>query len=190
MKDSFLKILQLEGTKPYFENIIKVLKKAEEDNEVIFPHQTNLFKPFEYFQTYETKLIILGQDPYPGINIADGLAFSTGHIKTPASLKNIFIELKKDYPNVKIGTNSLLGWAKQKILLLNSVFTVVMNQPNSHRKIGWEEFVKSIIIEIIKANENVLILTLGNQANYVLNQVLKVAKLDPKTSLNYLIHRH
>ncbi|WBP83771.1 uracil-DNA glycosylase [Mycoplasmopsis edwardii] len=178
MKDSFLNILQSEGKKEYFQVILKELAKSEKNGKAVFPHQMDLFRPFEYFQVKDTKLIILGQDPYPQINIADGLAFSTGHIKTPASLKNIFREIQKDFPKTTFKTNSLQKWAKQGVLLLNSVLTVEENNPNSHKGIGWEEFVKATIQEVIKQNPKVLILALGNQAHNVLDSALKFMNYD------------
>ncbi|AKF40993.1 uracil-DNA glycosylase [Mycoplasmopsis canis UFG4] len=187
MKDSFLRILQTEGQKPYFQNILKKLEESEKNNIQIFPHQMDMFRPFEFFQTNETKLIILGQDPYHQINIADGLAFSTNHIKTPASLKNIFKEVKKDYPNAKFGTNSLIKWAKQGVLLLNTVLTVEEGKPNSHKDIGWEKFVEIVIQDIILENPNVLILALGGQAHKVVENALKLRNYN-KENLFKLSH--
>ncbi|WP_322912592.1 uracil-DNA glycosylase [Mycoplasmopsis felis] len=163
MKDSFLKILQSEGKKSYFQKIYNSLKDIETQNTEIYPHQMDIFRPFDYFQVNQTKVIILGQDPYHN-GFADGLAFSTYKKQTPHSLKNIFKELLNNYPNTVIKTNSLQEWAQQGILLLNTVLTVSKGQPNSHYNFGWQSFTKEIIKEVINQNPNVIIVLLGTKA--------------------------
>ncbi|WP_416756577.1 hypothetical protein ACM0IS_01740 [Mycoplasma aquilae ATCC BAA-1896] len=92
MKDSFLNILQTEGKKPYFEIIINKLEVAEKESQVL-PHQMDMFHAFDFFQVHETKVVLLGQDPYHTVGYADGLAFSTGNGKLTPSLRNIFTEI-------------------------------------------------------------------------------------------------
>lgn len=162
MKDSFLEILQSEGKKPYFEQIIEGLRQNSQFE--ITPHQTEIFRPFEYFQVRDTKVIILGQDPYPGENVADGLAFSTKLDKAPASLRNIFKEVKRDYPNTILETNSLEQWAKQGVLLMNIYLTGVIKQPLAHEHIGWDKFTEIICLEILSKNPNVVVVALGKKA--------------------------
>ncbi|QGZ97617.1 uracil-DNA glycosylase [Mycoplasma sp. NEAQ87857] len=164
MKDSFLKILQQEGQKEYFTNILNSLKAAEIAGLEVYPHQMDLFKAFEFFQTNETKVIFLGQDPYHTKGVADGLSFSTKSNKTPPSLNNIFKELKKDYPKTKIETNDLTAWAKQGVLLLNTSLSVIANKPNSHSKIGWKTFTLEVIKQVLLANPNVIVVLLGKEA--------------------------
>lgn len=164
MKDSWLKILQSEGKKEYFQKIITKLSEAEKISE-IFPEQTKMFRAFEFFQVNETKVVILGQDPYPTNGFADGLAFSSMNQKQrPKTLQNIFIELQKDYPSVSLRSNSLENWAKQGVLLLNTQLTVSQSQANSHKSFGWELFIVEILREVEKENKNVIYVALGNQA--------------------------
>ncbi|WP_406614725.1 uracil-DNA glycosylase [Mycoplasma corogypsi] len=174
MKDSFLNILRREGQKPYFEQILSNLKTCPNDLS-IYPHQVDMFRAFEFFQVEQTKVIIIGQDPYHTEGVADGLAFSTRSNKTPPSLKNMFKELLKDYPKTKIETNSLVDWAKQGVLLLNTVLTVEQGKPNSHQKFGWQTFTRSVLDEVCYQNPNVILVLLGKKAQ----QFAKGVKLDP-----------
>ncbi|QNM93871.1 uracil-DNA glycosylase [Mycoplasma sp. Pen4] len=163
MKNSFIEILQSEGKKPYFDNIINGLRE-EGKKTVIYPEQVQIFRPFDYFQVAETKVIILGQDPYHTYGYADGLAFSTGNNKLSPSLRNIFKELKKDYPKIKLDSTDLTPWAKQGVLLLNTVLTVSHGEPNSHKNFGWQSFTKKVIQEVVKVNPNVILVLLGKEA--------------------------
>ncbi|VEU70731.1 uracil-DNA glycosylase [Mycoplasmopsis glycophila] len=171
MKDSFLQILQKEGNKEYFVKILDSLKTAEK-NGAIYPHQIEMFRPLEFFQVNETKVVILGQDPYHSPFVADGLAFSAKHTnKTPASLANLFKELKKDYPKTKIETNDLAAWAKQGVLLINMVWTVTEGKANSHKNFGWQKFTLAILEEVKNTNPNVIFVALGNEAQKFLNKI-------------------
>lgn len=163
MKNSFLEILQSEGKKDYFQNILVSLKESEK-NGPIYPHQTNIFRPFEFFQVNETKVVILGQDPYHGYDQADGLAFSSKNPKTPPSLRNIFKELKKEYPKTKIETNDLSAWAKQGVLLLNTILTVNYNMPLSHKHFGWETFTKEVLKQVALQAPKAIFVLLGKHA--------------------------
>ncbi|QKT05454.1 uracil-DNA glycosylase [Mycoplasma sp. OR1901] len=183
MKNSFLNILTSEGKKPYFDNIINELKVAEKENKVVLPYQTDMFRAFEFFQVKETKVVFIGQDPYHSLGTADGLAFSTRGQKTPPSLNNIFKELKKDYPDTKIETNSLVAWAKQGVLLLNTVLTVEYGKANSHKNIGWENFTLKVVENVINENNNVIIVALGKQAQEYISKLPNLNKLDPNNIL-------
>ena len=109
--------------------------------------------------------MILGQDPYHGENEAEGLSFSVKNkIKRPPSLQNIFKELESDL-NIKISSNnSLIPWAKQGILLLNSVLTVIKDHPASHQKQGWETFTDNVIKIINEKEEPVVFILWGSYA--------------------------
>ncbi|WP_426460959.1 uracil-DNA glycosylase [Mycoplasma hafezii] len=179
MKDSFLKILQTEGQKPYFQNILNGLQETEKNGKNIYPHQMDMFRPFEFFQLPETKVVILGQDPYHSLNVADGLAFSTKQAKTPASLRNMFKELQKDYPKTKIETNDLSAWAKQGVLLLNTVWTVTENEPNSHKSFGWQQFTHVVLENVLKENPNAIFVILGREAE----KFTKDLNINPKNKI-------
>ncbi|MHA0272745.1 uracil-DNA glycosylase [Mycoplasma sp. 48589B] len=170
MKDSFLNILQSEGKKPYFEIIINKLQIAEKEAQVL-PHQMDMFHAFDFFQVHETKVVILGQDPYHTIGYADGLAFSTGNGKTTPSLRNIFAEIKKDYPNAKLDNTSLVSWAKQGVLLLNTVLTVSEGKANSHSSFGWEKFTYEVLLQVVRQNPDVILVALGRQAEKFISKL-------------------
>ena len=109
-------------------NILDSLKNTEFN---IYPKGENIFKCFEYFEYNETKIVILGQDPYHTLNQATGLCFGINeNVVIPPSLKNIIKELKNDL-NISLNNNSLENWAQQKILMLNASLTVIEKKPNS-----------------------------------------------------------
>jgi uracil-DNA glycosylase len=106
MKFNFLNFLNGEKNKPYFQKILKVINNKDKH---IFPTQELLFNAFENFDYDNLKIVLLGQDPYHTKNVADSLAFSTqkNNLKTPASLKNIFKEIRNCYPDSKFLSNNL-----------------------------------------------------------------------------------
>lgn len=132
---------------PNLDEIRLFLKKESETFQgflEIYPPKDAILRCFKYFNIEETKVVILGQDPYHGPNQATGLCFGVDDsLKTPPSLKNIQKELKNDR-NMKLETLTLENWAKQGILLLNSALTVRQKTPTSHMKI-WLPFTKYII---------------------------------------------
>jgi uracil-DNA glycosylase len=112
-----------------------------------------------------TKVVIIGQDPYHGHNQAHGLAFSTLDNTIPPSLKNIFKELHTDL-NIPIPTHgNLTHWHNQGVLLLNTILTVRKHQPNSHKNKGWEQFTNNIISELNNTKENLVFILWGAQAH-------------------------
>ena len=129
----------------------------------IFPTKENIFKCFNYFNIEDTKVVILGQDPYHQPNQAQGLSFSVpNNFKLPPSLVNIFKEIEKEYGE-KPKTGNLESWAKQGVLLLNNTLTVRQSSPNSHLKI-WKGFTKEILCEMLKVNKDVIFLLWGGNA--------------------------
>jgi uracil-DNA glycosylase len=112
-----------------------------------------------------TKVVIIGQDPYHGHNQAHGLAFSTLDTTIPPSLKNIFKELKNDL-NIPIPNHgNLTHWHNQGVLLLNTILTVRKHQPNSHKNKGWEQFTNNIISELSNNKNNLVFILWGSQAH-------------------------
>jgi uracil-DNA glycosylase len=126
------------------------------------PRSSNIFKAFECDPDL-IKIIILGQDPYPNPEHAMGLAFSVPETKNtlPASLKNIFLELKSDL-GVDRKSGDLSDWAAQGVFLLNTCLTVLPNDPLAHTKIGWQQFTESIIAHLSK--REVIGILWGNHA--------------------------
>ena len=130
----------------------------------VFPPKNLIFDCFNYFNIEDTKVVIIGQDPYHGINQANGLAFSVNdNVKLPKSLINIFKELKNDLGIIKTNGN-LSSWAKQGVLLLNSTLTVNKNQAGSHQFLNWEKYTDEIIKTINRTKKHVVYILWGNWA--------------------------
>jgi len=165
IETSWYELLKDEFEKDYFLKLRKFIKN-EYKTKQIFPHPKNIFKAFELTPANDVKVVILGQDPYHGANQAHGLAFSVQEdIKIPPSLNNIYKELYDDL-NIPIKrSGNLESWAKQGVLLLNSVLTVESGKANSHKNIGWEKFTESVISLISKKKEILVFLLWGSYAH-------------------------
>lgn len=156
-------ILNEEIHKEYFLNILYTLKDLYKTKD-IFPPQKQIFNAF-HLPYKDVKVVILGQDPYHGVNEAHGFAFSTLATKLPPSLKNIYKELYSDLKIEKDITNGdLTPWAKQGVLLLNTGLTVEKDKPNSHKNIGWHEFTDVVIQKLNEKNDAVVFILWGNNA--------------------------
>ena len=148
-------------------NILDSLKNIEYN---IYPKAENIFKCFEYFETNETKIVILGQDPYHRPNQAIGLCFGINeNVVIPPSLKNIIKELKNDL-NISLTNNSLENWAQQKILMLNASLTVIQGKPNSQATL-WFDFTNFIIEELNKNEEPIIFVAWGAFAHNKLKNI-------------------
>lgn len=144
-------------------------------NKIIYPPKNEIFNCFNFFNIEETKVVIIGQDPYHNIGEAMGLSFSVKNgVKTPSSLRNIFKELESDL-NINRTNTDLTDWANQGVLLLNAYLTVEENSPLSHSKIGWMEFTKYIIKKLDESNKNVVYILMGNFAKSF-KQLIKNSK--------------
>jgi len=165
IETSWYELLKDEFDKDYFLKLRQFIKN-EYKTKQIFPHPKNIFKAFELTPVNDVKVVILGQDPYHGADQAHGLAFSVQeNIKIPPSLSNIYKELYDDL-NIPIKrSGNLEYWAKQGVLLLNSVLTVESGKANSHKNIGWEKFTESVISLISKKKEILVFLLWGNYAH-------------------------
>lgn len=146
-----------------FQILIQKIKK-EYESKTIYPKKEDIFRFLKFYDISKTRVVIFGQDPYYQKDVADGLAFSTRNSKTPASLKNIFLELRNQYNDIKIYSNDLSSWAKQGVLLLNTSLTVEENKPNSHKNIGWNYVIEYIIRYINNNLTNVVFVLWGNNA--------------------------
>ena len=161
---SWLVKLQNEFNAPYFE-ALNLFLKEEMNTQKIYPKRENIFEAFNQTHFENVKVVIIGQDPYHGINQAHGLSFSveTGSV-IPPSLKNIFKELNSDL-NIEIPkSGNLLKWTKEGVLLLNSILTVKAKKPGSHQKIGWEKFTNAAIKAISDERENIVFILWGKYA--------------------------
>lgn len=155
-----------ELIKPYFKNLMSFLDERSL-TETIYPPKKDWFNAFLYTSVNNLKVVILGQDPYHGPNQAHGLSFSTLNEKLPPSLKNIYKELKDDL-NIDISTKGdLTSWARQGVLLLNTVLTVEASKPLSHKNKGWEIFTHQMIRHINLLNQPIVFILWGNQAKEI-----------------------
>jgi uracil-DNA glycosylase len=136
-------------------------------NKKIAPLPMDIFKAFELCSYQETKVVIFGQDPYFQDGLANGLAFSVDkNNPIPASLKNIYKEIKNDIGVVLSKNGSLDSWASQGVLLLNSCLTVEVSKPGSHFGAGWENFIKEVVMLLNKKNNLVFLLWGKNAKKY------------------------
>ena len=156
-------LLSKEYEKEYFVNLQNFVRN-EYKNKTIFPPASSVFKALELSDYDKVKVVILGQDPYHGIGEAQGLSFSVpDDVRRPPSLRNIFVELENDL-GIKRDKNDLSDWASQGVLLLNSILTVQMDTPLSHKDKGWEVFTDEIIKLVNKKETPVVFILWGSYA--------------------------
>lgn len=167
--------LENEYKKEYFQKLLDFIKE-EYKNKTIYPKQNEVFNAFRYTDYQDIKVVILGQDPYHGINQAEGLSFSVkDEVLKPPSLKNIFKELESDLGIPFPEHNSLKPWAKQGVLLLNAVLTVEEHKPTSHKDQGWEIFTDAVIKKLNERDKPIVFILWGAYArskkNYITNPI-------------------
>ena len=173
--ESWLKFIKSEFDKEYMNSIKKSILNFKKSGKIIYPKNNEIFNAINLTDFEKTKVIILGQDPYHGPGQAHGLSFSVKDgIKPPPSLINIFKEIESDLSiNVEKGNGNLTRWAKQGVLLLNSLLTVEKGKPLSHKEIGWETLTDKII-EVLNQNKRGLVFILwGSHARskkYLISQ--------------------
>jgi uracil-DNA glycosylase len=156
-------ILKEEYQKDYFKKLV-IFMRNEYKAKRIYPKANDIFNALKHTDYDNVKVVILGQDPYHNEGEAHGLAFSVAeNVKLPPSLINIYKELQDDLGIVRVRGN-LDDWAKQGILLLNTVLTVEENKPNSHRNKGWEIFTDKIIECLNNREKPIVFLLWGNNA--------------------------
>ncbi len=156
-------ILKDEMSKDYFKKL-GVFIKNEYRTKRCFPPYENIFDALRFTDYDEVKVVVLGQDPYHGLGEAHGLSFSVKEgVRKPPSLQNIFKELENDL-GIKREASDLTDWAKQGVLLLNSIMTVVEDRPLSHKDKGWENFTDAIIKALNNREKPVIFLLWGSYA--------------------------
>lgn len=162
--NSWQKKLEEEFHKDYFLALKEFLEK-EYETEVVYPKKEKIFQAFELTPFENIKVVILGQDPYHGENQAHGLSFSVEtDIKLPPSLRNIYKELASDL-NIPVSSQgNLTSWARQGVLLLNTVLTVRGGQANSHKGKGWEIFTDEVIRQLGHRETPIIFVLWGKQA--------------------------
>lgn len=171
-------ILSDEFNKPYYLKLREFLKK-EYSSRRIFPDMYDIFNALKYTSFENTKAVIIGQDPYHGAGQAHGLCFSVKPgVEPPPSLKNIFTEIESDLGVIMPKHYGYLtSWAKQGVLMLNSVLTVREGQANSHKGMGWEIFTDRVISELNRKQTPVVFLLWGaaarNKGELIVNDMHK-----------------
>lgn len=171
-------LLAEEFKKPYYLQLRQFLKQ-EYSTQQIFPPMYDIFNALRYTPYENVKAVILGQDPYHEPGQAHGLAFSVKKgVMPPPSLKNIYKELNDDLGVTAPSNGELTDWAKQGVLLLNTVLTVRRGQANSHRGKGWETFTDSVIRLLNDKSEPLVFLLWGGNAK---------SKLPLLTNPNHLV---
>lgn len=157
-------ILQAEYSKSYFEQLLQFIE-LEYEQHIIYPPKNQIFQALHLTDYDNTKVVILGQDPYHGEGQAEGLAFSVAnHLPLPPSLRNILKERASDIAIAESSNGSLEKWATQGVLLLNTVLTVRAGEANSHQKKGWELFTDAIISKLSEKEEPVIFVLWGKPA--------------------------
>lgn len=153
-----------EFEQAYFQHLVHFVKQ-EYRNHTCYPKGQDIFAAFDHCPFYETKVVIIGQDPYHGPNQANGLCFSVKDgIPHPPSLVNIFKEIKTDVEQPYPRSGNLERWAAQGVLLLNATLTVRAHQAGSHQKKGWEQFTDAVIRTVSDELEGVIFLLWGGFA--------------------------
>jgi uracil-DNA glycosylase len=161
IEESWLRLLEAEFSKPYFEALVHFLKE-EIAKEVVYPKGGLIFNAFNSLKVENVKAVILGQDPYHGPGQANGLSFSVNPgVAIPPSLRNIFIELKDDLGVEAPRSGDLSKWSGQGVLLLNAILTVRHKQPASHKDSGWAQFTDAVIKRLSETQEHIVFILWG-----------------------------
>lgn len=157
-------ILKNEFNSPEYLKLREFLK-TEYSTTTVYPSMYDIFNSMKYTAFKDVKVVLLGQDPYHNEGQAMGLSFSVPDgVDVPPSLVNMYKELQNELGIPPKKSGNLIGWAKQGVLLLNTVLTVRAHQANSHKGRGWEQFTDSIIKKISKDREHVVFLLWGANA--------------------------
>ncbi|GLB59125.1 uracil-DNA glycosylase [Cytobacillus sp. NCCP-133] len=164
VRNDWQEILGAEFQKPYYLELREFLKKEYEEH-TVFPKQEDIFNALHYTPYKDVKVVILGQDPYHGPGQAHGLSFSVKpEVKIPPSLKNILKEMQADLGYEIPNNGCLVKWAKEGVLLLNTVLTVRKGQAHSHKGKGWETFTDTIIKKLNERKKPIIFILWGRPA--------------------------
>lgn len=173
--------LKSEFEKPYMENLRQLLRSEAQNGHHSFPPKEHIFRALKLVDYNDVKVVILGQDPYHGAGQANGLAFAvSAGVSAPPSLVNIFKEVAQNFQTSVPRDTRLEHWARQGVLLLNTVLTVRENTAFSHRNRGWETFTDHVIQALNQKTTPVVFLLWGSAAqsktNMLANPIHKILK--------------
>lgn len=188
---NWYELLKDEFEKPYFKKLQEFLTE-EYNTKTIYPLAENIFNALNYCKYEDISVVLIGQDPYHQPGQAHGLCFSVqDETALPPSIKNIFKEIHNDLGVTPLSSGNLIRWAKQGVLLLNTVLTVRRDEPNSHKGKGWENFTTKVIELVNKKTSPVVFLLWGGNAKAFeglidknKHYVLKAAHPSPLSAYN------
>ena len=164
IEPSWKELLKDEFEKPYFSELIQFVKNEYKTTK-IYPPGKLIFNAFDHCPAEQTKVVILGQDPYHGPGQAHGLCFSVPEgIEQPPSLQNIFKEINNDLGKPIPTSGNLERWAEQGVLLLNATLTVRAHQAGSHQNKGWETFTDAVVRTISERKQGIVYMLWGSYA--------------------------
>lgn len=164
VKNNWQPILKSAASKESYQHLREFLKD-EYANHTIYPPMNDLWTAFEETDYEDVKVVILGQDPYHGPRQSHGLAFSVRpEVAVPPSLRNIYKELESDLGIKPVSHGYLTSWAKEGVLLLNTVLSVRAGQAHSHRDKGWEELTDEVIEQLNQRDKPIVFILWGNAA--------------------------
>lgn len=164
LKNDWASVLEGEFEKPYYQRLRGILLE-EYQTKVIYPDQYDIYNALHFTSFNDTKVVIIGQDPYHGPGQAHGLSFSVKPgVGIPPSLQNIYKELQADLGCYIPNNGYLVKWAEQGVLMLNAVLTVRTGTPNSHKGLGWEMFTDKVIETLNQRETPVVFILWGNFA--------------------------
>lgn len=164
IQNDWLEPLKPEFSKPYYKELYKKVQE-EYNTKLVFPPADDIFNAFHFTPLSEVKVVIIGQDPYHNVGQAHGLCFSVKpDVDIPPSLVNIYKELKEDLGCYIPDNGYLEKWAKQGVLMLNSVLTVRAHQANSHQGMGWEKFTDAVIRAVNEQDRPIVYMLWGRPA--------------------------
>lgn len=161
---TFEKIINEESQQSYFKTL-KAFVDREYEEKTVFPPRDEIYSAFRYADYEDIKVVIIGQDPYHELHQANGLAFSVSkEVKIPPSLRNIYKEAMQDVGIPEPHSGDLTPWAKQGVLLINTVLTVEEGKANAHKGKGWEIFTDHIIEKMNEREKPLVFILWGRQA--------------------------
>ncbi len=190
-------VLKKEFDKSYWESLTISIRNQYKTT-IVYPAARNIFRAFNLCPLDKVKVVIVGQDPYHGINQANGLSFSVNDgITLPPSLQNIYKEIHNDLEITLSSSGDLTRWASQGVLMLNSVLTVVAGKPASHSGKGWEHFTDAVIQALNENCSHIVYLLWGRYAQAKgevidrnKNLVLTSAHPSPYSASNFFGNHH
>jgi len=176
-------LISLESKKPYYAESLIPFIEQEYASGAVYPEKENIFRAFELTPLQTVKAVILGQDPYHEPGQAHGLAFSVPEgITIPPSLRNIYEEIHTEYGSEIPKSGNLESWARQGVLLLNTVLTVRAHEANSHAGHGWETFTDAVLRELNRQDHPIVFMLWGGNAQKKASLIDNPAHLVLKTS--------